>query len=373
MSTAKAGATGHAPKVIIGKAENPLKSVYERCYSDEAKEYRNFSPGENLVDKFWTCAGNTLDQGEPYKTQTGIDYGCGTGRASLLMAKRGLNVTMLDFAENSLDPHVKDALGDNLEFQVADLTKPLPEDLKSQFGFCCDVLEHVPEKDIDAVLRNILFRSKFVFFQISCVEDHFGNHPHIKADNDELHLHLTVENYDWWLGKFNELGCVVHASWDNNSHVIFFVTATRSLNFAPENGVVNVEPEKLRENIRENSKLGLPAVKPYETQEAEVMLLAGGPSLNDFEDETIQGRKDGMKLVTVNGAYNWALERGLKPSMQVVADSREFNKRFTEQNELTEGTKYLINSSADPSVLEDLPKDRSKRNFGQGSQRDRAG
>jgi hypothetical protein len=89
------------------------------------------------------------------------------------------------------------------------------------------------------------------------------------------------------------------------------------------------------------------------------MLLAGGPSLNDFEDEIIQNRKDGMKLVTVNGAYNWALERGLKPSMQVVADSREFNKRFAKQNELTEETKYLINSSADPSVLQDLPEDRT--------------
>jgi hypothetical protein len=266
---------------------------------------------------------------------------------------------MLDFAENALDPQVSEALDDNLKFQVADLTRPLPDDLKSHFGFCCDVLEHIPEEDIDTVLKNILGHSKFVFFQISCVEDHFGNHPYIKADNEELHLHLTVQPYAWWLNKFAELGCVVHASWDRNGHVIFFVTATRSIYFSAEYGVVNVEPEKLRENIRENAKLGLPAIRPYETQDVEVMLLAGGPSLNDFEDEIIQNRKDGMKLVTVNGSYNWAIDRGLKPSMQVVADSREFNKRFAAQSELTEETRYLINSSADPAVLENLPKDRT--------------
>jgi SAM-dependent methyltransferase len=359
MSTAKAGMVGEAPTVLIETPKNPLQEVYERCYSEEAKEYRNFSPGEKLVNKFWDTATFTLDQGAPFETQTLIDYGCGTGRASLALSKRGLKVTALDFAENCLDPHVKEALDDDFQFQAVDITKPLPEGLHGHFGYCCDVLEHLEPEQIRGTVEGILERSKYCFFQISCVEDHFGNHPHIKADNDELHLHLTVWDYDRWLKEFSDMGCVVLASWDNLQHAIFFVTATRRLHLDPANGVVNVHPEKLRENVRENVKLGLQQIGPCETQETEVMLLAGGPSLNEFEDEIIQNRKEGMKLITVNGTYNWAIERGLEPSLQVIADSREFNQRFTVQSELTENTKYLISSSADPSIFDNVPHDRT--------------
>jgi SAM-dependent methyltransferase len=365
MSTAQAGMVGEAPTVLIETPKeepNPLQEVYERCYSEEAKEYRNFSPGETLVYHFWDAATNILGS-EPYETQTLVDYGCGTGRASLTLARQGLKVTAVDFADNCLDPHVKTAIegdfSDKLKFEVRDLTKPLPDDFKSQYGYCCDVLEHIPEEDIDAVLMNVLGHSKHCWFQISCIEDHFGGHPHIKGDNEELHLHLTVWDYNKWLKKFSDLNCVIHASWDRRSHCIFFVTATRSTHIDSKLGVVNVEPEKLLENIYENAKLNLPAISPCDTQETEVVLIAGGPSLNLFEDEIIQKRKDGMKLVTVNGSYNWALERGLEPSMQVIADSREFNERFTVQSDLTKNTIFLINSSADPSVFKNLPLDRT--------------
>jgi hypothetical protein len=124
-------------------------------------------------------------------------------------------------------------------------------------------------------------------------------------------------------------------------------------------GNVNVPDEDLLENIEQNSKLGLPQIRPHPVQDTEIMLLAGGPSLNEFEEEIIQNRKDGMKLVTVNNTYHWAMERGLKPSLQFLIDARGFNKRFTEQSELTDETKFIIASSADPESLELLPKDRT--------------
>ena len=45
---------------------------------------------------------------------------------------------------------------------------------------------------------------------------------------------------------------------------------------------VNEDKDKIRENIKANVKLGLPQVRPYETQwEKTINLVCGGASLND--------------------------------------------------------------------------------------------
>jgi hypothetical protein len=85
------------------------------------------------------------------------------------------------------------------------------------------------------------------------------------------------------------------------------------------------------------------------------MLLAGGPSLNDFEDDIRQKREQGMPLVTTNGAYNWCLERGIKPSAQIVVDGREFNKRFVQPS--IENCHYLLASQCNPEIIKAAPKE----------------
>lgn len=87
------------------------------------------------------------------------------------------------------------------------------------------------------------------------------------------------------------------------------------------------------------------------------MMVCGGPSLNDFEDEIIKLRAEGMPMVTTNGTYNWAIERGMKPSLQLIIDAREFNKRFVRP--VVDGCRYLIASQCHPEVLKGLPKDRT--------------
>jgi hypothetical protein len=357
---AKSKWNSEPPTVIIGKPEKeqPIievkegdyESLYEKCW--DLDDYRRVSPGEKLVDAF-------LEVANPFETQTLTDWGCGTGRAGYTLWKdHGLDVTLVDFASNCLDDHVREEMGDR--FEKMDLTEKIQELREpSQYGYCTDVLEHIPEEDIDTVLDNILTYSKHVFFQISCMEDHFGGHPDIKGDGERKHLHVCVHDYQWWLKKFVEYGVEVHHSKDLRSACLFFVTSYTGHNFSGIQGRLNVPIDTVIENIKHSATLGLPEVKPYETQDLEIMLLAGGPSLNDFEEEIIQQRKDGMKLITVNGAYNWAVERGLKPSLQFLIDSRDFNKRFVEQSELTEETKYVVSSSADPKVFESLPADRT--------------
>jgi hypothetical protein len=76
-----------------------------------------------------------------------------------------------------------------------------------------------------------------------------------------------------------------------------------------------------------------------------------------YEDEIKKHRADGVKLLTLNGAYNWAVRHGITPSAQCVVDARPFNARFVDP--VVDGCKYLICSQCDPSVFENLPKDRT--------------
>jgi hypothetical protein len=157
------------------------KSKYHLLWS--TKSYREFSPGEEAADRF-------LELIKPDGLI--IDFGCGTGRGGLKLTEAGHAVHLLDFAENCRDPAAL-----KLPFTECDLTQPIP--LSAPYGFCCDVMEHIPTDDVEAVASNIMAAAETVFFQISTVDDACG------ALVGQT-LHLTVRPHDWWLGLFTYLG-----------------------------------------------------------------------------------------------------------------------------------------------------------------------
>ena len=343
MTTANTNIKTEAPTVTIGKTE---KKKYEEMW--EREEYRAFSPGEYAASDF-------LQQAKPLPNSSCIDFGCGTGRGSLMLALLGrMIVTMVDFASNALDEDVRNALEtqpDRLKWIEADLSKHIP--VKASYGYCTDVMEHIPPEQIDAVLKNILQAAQHVYFQISCEQDHCG------ALIGE-HLHLTVQPYEWWLKKLREHGAVVHFSSkdDNGQGCRFYVTSWANFEEVEYDGKVNTDPEQVLKNIRTNVSCGKwQESVPHDTQDTEIMMLCGGPSLIDFEDEIIKLRAEGMPLVTCNGTYNWAIERGMKPSLQMILDARAFNKRFLRP--VIDGCKYFIASQCDPELFQDMPEDRT--------------
>lgn len=357
-NTAKSAWQGKAPEVKIQPVEYNIskedvlklmptytdeQKKYQKCWNLDA--YRKYSPGEQLVDQF-------LESSNWKPGKTLIDWGCGSGRAGSKLHTRGLDVTLVDFAFNALDEDVEAELKEwnNFRFIEHDLTNKT--DLSSEFGFCTDMLEHVPEEDVDKVLNTILDASKHVFFQIATSEDHFGQHPDI-----DDHLHLTVHGYFWWLQKFIDKRCIVHYSEEKANQVIFYVTGWSNQPLDFTGGMVNTDNETIISNMAENAKLGLRQVIPHEAQDTTVMLLAGGPSLNDYTDEIIKNREDGMKLITTNGTYNWALEKGLTPSLQLMIDAREFNKRFL--SPVVDDCQYVLASQCHPNAFKGLPPDRT--------------
>lgn len=166
------------------------RQKYEKIWNN--KNYRLVAPGESFVLPF-------IKSVRPKKGSTIYDYGTGTGRAALFLTLRGFDVTPLDIAENCMDEEVAERIGDKL--QLVNLFD-LPEDMPAKdYGFCTDVMEHIPPEKVDTVLGNIKRTCGSCFFNICFTEDHFG-------ETIGEHLHLTVEGFEWWLDKLREFGTV---------------------------------------------------------------------------------------------------------------------------------------------------------------------
>lgn len=337
MTTGKMQRIGHAPAVKI-TYPNPERKKYIKMW--ELDEYRNVAPGESHASNFLTVV-------RPEPGSHVIDFGCGTGRGAVLIALLGrCNVTMVDFAPNCVDEQMRKVIDvqDSLSFMEHDLTKPLP--ITAPYGYCTDVMEHIPEHEVQTVLTNILKSAKKVYFNISTVPDSCGALIGEK-------LHMTVQSAQWWADQFAELDCMIYYADAGDNYINICVSGWMTVDDLHDHVQVNTPIEQIIEQVRTNTSKGYKQAIPHKLHDNELMIVLGGPSLNDYKDEIIEKRKSGMPLITVNGTYQWALENGLKPSALVMVDGREFNNRFV--TEIVDTCVYLINSQCHPSVFEKIP------------------
>lgn len=326
---------------------NPEQAKYQRLWAEHAA-YRHAAPGEALSSLF-------LSMAEIKPHHTVVDFGCGTGRGAYAIAARtGAKVTALDFAEESLDEAVRLAIdvGDiNLTFQQRDLTQPLRFERPADYGYCTDVLEHIPPEDVEVVLANIVSSARRVFLCISMVPDRMG----VLIGED---LHLTVRPAEWWRELLEDkFKCRIIWRRTTEDAALFYVSAFVTFSEYESKGTLNVEDEVVRRNVHANLGLGLREIVPHPASDTEIMLLCGGPSLNDFEGEIVEQAKAGMPIVTVNGTYNWCIQRGRAPGLHIMVDARSFNKRFVER--ILPDCQYAISSQCDHELVASLPPERT--------------
>src|SRR5262245_53544690 len=168
------------------------RTKYEKIWKD-IPAYREFSPGLENVQRFY-------DVLHPRRDSSLIDIGCGTGVAGLEFEKRGLEVTFLDITSAGLG---KDFVGN---FLLASLWDRWPSQFKHGFdyGFCCDVMEHIPPEYTMLVIDRILSVCRTAWFQIALHPDQFGKEI-------GQTLHLTVRPFTWWRDNFKTLGNLIDA------------------------------------------------------------------------------------------------------------------------------------------------------------------
>jgi hypothetical protein len=149
----------------------------------------------------------------------------------------------------------------------------------------------------------------------------------------------------------------VHWSQEIPGGALFYVSNWKTSKEIASNAKLNVGDEQLRDNVRANCAAGWQRAVPHPTNDLEVAILGGGPSLASQLDTLRDLRERGVKLVTVNGTYSWAREHGLWPVTQIMVDARQFNARFVDPPD--PACLYLIASQCHPDVLAHLPRERT--------------
>lgn len=116
-----------------------------------------------------------------------LEIGCGNGILCELLASMSFDVTGVDLFDNEIIYK-----REGYKFVQQNLVySPYPFEDR-QFDYCIsfDVLEHLEEKHIDAILREMARLSRGIILKVSC----HGIPP----------LHITVKTPGWWLNKLTE-------------------------------------------------------------------------------------------------------------------------------------------------------------------------
>lgn len=141
-------------------------------------EYRTVSPGMLEVNEAFKQMG--CQPGESLN-----DYGSGPARATKWFEMQGLNVLGIDIAPNACETDVRvihTPLWDMVDVPVSD------------YGFCCDVMEHIPPEKVRIVLAGIKARTrKEAWFRIATRPDVMG--PKLIGSP----LHLTILTGAEWV------------------------------------------------------------------------------------------------------------------------------------------------------------------------------
>jgi len=124
--------------------------------------------------------------------------------------------------------------------------------------------------------------------------------------------------------------------------------ASPSLAEAMANGRMNTDEPTLLANVEAAIRRGHPQMQRWPARHDRVCLVGSGPSLAGTVDELRRLSWEGARVVTVNGAYHWCLEHGIKPSAQIVMDARASNARFVAPE--VPGCQYLLASQCHPST-----------------------
>lgn len=103
-------------------------------------------------------------------TQDILDYGCG----------KGMLAQQLPFPIREYDPAIEKH-------------KELPE--PAELVVCTDVIEHLEEEYLDAVLDHIKSLTKKLAYLVISIE------PAMKTLPDGRNAHLIVKPYQWWIEK----------------------------------------------------------------------------------------------------------------------------------------------------------------------------
>ncbi len=169
------------------------KQKYEKMWQQDP--YRATSPGYLAAQDFLTFFEKRLQPSDLL-----IDFGCGTGMAAIPFLQAGLNVSLVDIAENCLSENIetlKILSPERIQFFTSSLWE-LPKSLpSSDWIYCIDVLEHLPPEKVEPSLKGMAQRTKKGgALQVFLIDEGMGR---MIGET----LHLTLRPLAWWTEKIS--------------------------------------------------------------------------------------------------------------------------------------------------------------------------
>jgi hypothetical protein len=170
---------------------------YEQIWDLPA--YSDNSPGSKYADMFMQITG-----AQPKDSV--IDLGCGAGAGGRALVEHKLLVTYLDFVQvpDVPEPFIQQSLWEPISAGTW------------KYGFCCDVMEHLPPEFSMLAVHNMLEACDGVFFSIAFAPDYFGRFVGEP-------LHLNVKPFVWWRDRLAGMGNLIEAR-DLLGEGVFYVT-----------------------------------------------------------------------------------------------------------------------------------------------------
>lgn len=182
---------GDAIEEVKNAWEFEAKPIEERTkiFYDEVYGSGIYSPENTSI--FWECM---RDQTRFVKA---LDIGCGTGKGIKESRDLGLDVWGCDIADNT---GIWDEYGILDYCQVAPASKLPYEDDSFDFIVCSEVMEHVPESQVDDCLREAHRVGSERFIYTICLQEETS------PVGGLVNSHITIKPREWWLQKFSEHG-----------------------------------------------------------------------------------------------------------------------------------------------------------------------
>jgi 2-polyprenyl-3-methyl-5-hydroxy-6-metoxy-1,4-benzoquinol methylase len=161
-------------------------------------DYSEVSPAMRHLD-------HALEWMKPEQGASITDWGSGSGKASDKLDELGFKVRMVDIASNAYKGKLK---------VIEACLWELPDSLDAtDYGICCDVMEHIPPEYVDGVLKAIAKRTKTAcYFQIALFHDTHFTHAGP--------LHLSVFQHDIWRNKILAVFSTAEFAMIKNKHLL---------------------------------------------------------------------------------------------------------------------------------------------------------
>jgi hypothetical protein len=278
----------------------------------------------------WRHGDKVLALREETESVTVLDYGCGKGALREALGRPEW------FRE--YDPAIP---GKDARPEIADLV------------VCTDVLEHIEPDLLDNVLTHIVrCTAKAAFLLIA-------TRPASKSLADGSNAHKIVENAAWWREKLEKYFFILHFE-SNGLEVSAVVTPVRPVNHIRGKSAVS-------DTIRfENAERNCAVVKAralgnnlVPRHEGRVCIVGYGPSLHQtWQYLHVERRAFGAKIVTVSGAHDFLISRGVIPDYHCEVDPREHKAEFTRNPH--PDVNYWIASCCHPALIDNLIAHKSK-------------